>query len=95
MQHTPVTTQWRIDMFDWFPRRKQYRIIRVPEHDYCAEFHEGLFGWLAIRPNGTTGVSHRDTVSFPNNYFVPTEAEAGARINRHATGRGQRVVWSA
>lgn len=71
----------------------KYRIVQDPELGYCGQVRDYI-GWWALEANGTSGVSADDAVIFLD-YWCPDEANAGARINKHATSRGQKIIWSA
>lgn len=68
------------------------RIVHDPELGYSAQIFAPL-GWQCIRADGTLGSFSDHAVSFPE-YWVKTEALAGERINRYATSRGQKIVWT-
>lgn len=81
-------------MLAWLkPRLRTRKIILDPEFGYVAAANDG-FGWWAIDDSGATGVALVDAANYHHRYFVKTIEQAGERINKHATRRGQKTVWT-
>ncbi len=71
------------------------RIVSDPEHGFCA-MHLDDCGWWAVDRAGVSGPRIDDTYGInANEYWAPTEEEAGRRVNLFATRRGRQVVWEA
>lgn len=70
-----------------------HKIVHDPELGYVALAHDGT-GWWAIERDGTEGLSLESSVRWADDYYVKTIEQAGERINKHATRRGQKTVWT-
>lgn len=81
---------------NWFKRTSsgpaKYKIVHDPELGYLACFNCTTVGWRIIEADGTTSVHPESAVRFKSPW-CETEEEAGMRINRHSTNRGQRTIW--
>jgi hypothetical protein len=87
-----------MNIFQRFLRRvglSRYKIIHDQELGYCAAHRDDL-GWWAIDGFGESSQS-TGSIATPiwRHLWVDDIAEAGERINRHATNRGRTIVWEA
>lgn len=70
-----------------------HKIVHDHELGYAALARDWL-GWWVIRENGELGTDLPHATSWRGVYFVSTIEQAGERINKHATRRGQKTVWT-
>lgn len=79
----------------WIKRKADppnYKIVHDPELGYVSCYFDGIVGWRVIEADASLSV-HPDHAMRFKSCWCDSEAEAGARINKHSTGRAQRTIW--